>query len=237
MAGRIRAASATGIPRPGSPRLPRVLLAVSALLALQGCMTAGQLGLLTATDLSDLRPGMTRMDVHELLGDPDEPETAPDDDTERFTIDRGYENPRVKENPALRPIAVVLSATLDYVTLGWWSACTLTCQAGWLDARYDRCGYLVVVRQQSANDGGPCWRGNAGRGCEAIARSHKPSSLQHDRFKVPFHTDDAISQRCLSEEPALRPRGMRGDAEGRSNQAARPPVPDGPGRLSGREAR
>ena len=155
---------------------------IAALLAalLQGCATAANLGLFSATDLSGLKPGMTAAEVHEIVGDPDETKVTSDGMTERFTYDRGYENPKAKEfNPVFYNVStIVIYGFFDLTSFGMKGICTRTCQKGWLDLKYDSCGYLVGASESIADDGGwACWSGRWRAKCYGFASRRKPTTL------------------------------------------------------------
>ena len=187
-------------------RLGSILIALAVLL--QGCATAANLGLFSATDLSGLKPGMTAVEVHEILGDSDETKVTSDGMTERFTYDRGYENPKAKEfDPVFYSVSTLaIFGLLDLMTFGMTGICTRTCQKGWLDLKYDGCGYLVAASESIADDGGwECWSGSWRAKCYGFASRRKPTTLSESLRSGPGTVTRA--ETAAQREEAKKRRG------------------------------
>lgn len=107
-----------------------------------GCSAVQQTYGIPATDLSWIRFDMTRSDIEERLGQPQDTRSL----QAVYEFNRGYAPP-ARDNPIMWPPAAVGWELLNLLSLGTQSASDLACQRARLYLTYNSSRHLVAARQ------------------------------------------------------------------------------------------
>jgi hypothetical protein len=155
--------------------------------AASGCATKGAYAGHYATDLSFVKPGLSRTTIESAIGTPDKAERHGKAVEVRYLIDRGFVGTLEENSVGEKILWAPVMAWGEFVSLGlagWMVACATPCQKGWLVVVYDEYDRVDSASESFLPDEHPivadCAR-SAVRAdlavCRGVRERVRPSSL------------------------------------------------------------
>jgi hypothetical protein len=157
------------------------------LAAASGCATKGAYTGHHATDLSFVKPGLSRTTIESAIGKPEKAERLGKAVEVRYLIDRGFVGTLEENSVGGKILWAPVMAWGEFVSLGlagWMVACATPCQKGWLVVVYDEYDRVDSASESFLPDEHPivadCAR-SAVRAdvavCQGVRERVRPSSL------------------------------------------------------------